>query len=141
MSRARLEEARDLIIAKDYEAARAILNTLPESTTAQQWLEQLADHAPVKRPLPFEAQAAADSGIVTRRAGSAGPRWEYLEVFITNWKEHADNVGYALDTGGQLLTVDDFYTRMLNEYGAEGWELLSESVEPTRVRLLFKRMA
>ncbi|MBZ0291001.1 MAG: DUF4177 domain-containing protein [Anaerolineae bacterium] len=42
----------------------------------------------------------------------------------------------------RFTTVDHFYTRLLNQYGAEGWELVSEDLHGGDVvRLLFKRPA
>lgn len=41
MSRSRLEAARELIRARDYAAARAILRTMPGNPTAQAWLTKL----------------------------------------------------------------------------------------------------
>jgi hypothetical protein len=39
-----------------------------------------------------------------------------------------------------FTTVDHLHTRLLNDYGAEGWELISEVMEGgDLVRLLFKR--
>ncbi|MBZ0291398.1 MAG: hypothetical protein K8L99_02415 [Anaerolineae bacterium] len=41
MSKSRLEAARELIRARDYDAARSILRAMPESPTAQAWLTKL----------------------------------------------------------------------------------------------------
>lgn len=46
MSKAKLKAARDLINELNYDAARAILRTMPDDPTAQQWLAKLARIAP-----------------------------------------------------------------------------------------------
>lgn len=67
-------------------------------------------------------------------------RWEYREIVLKNWQQHMSNIEYALSQGGDKITIEDAYTRLLNESGAEGWEVISEEVLPQQyVRLLMKR--
>jgi len=68
------------------------------------------------------------------------PRWEYREIVVKTWQEHVSNIEYALGEGGEKITIEDAYTRILNENGRQGWEVISEEVLPQQyVRLLMKR--
>ncbi|MEM6529834.1 MAG: hypothetical protein AAF653_16160, partial [Chloroflexota bacterium] len=68
-------------------------------------------------------------------------RWEYREIVVKTWQQHIDNIEYALSEGGEKITIEDAYTKLLNESGEQGWELVSEQVLPQQfVRLLLKRM-
>ncbi|MEO8391496.1 MAG: hypothetical protein ABI700_00750 [Chloroflexota bacterium] len=55
MSDAKLQAAKELIEAKDYSAARGVLLTMPESTTAIKWLAQLDARYPDAPPVPVSA--------------------------------------------------------------------------------------
>lgn len=67
-------------------------------------------------------------------------RWEYREVVLKTWHQHIDNIEYALEQGGEKITIEDAYTKLLNESGAQGWEVVREEVLPQQyVRLLMKR--
>lgn len=52
MSNTRLETARQLIVQRDYEAARAILLTIPNDPTAQKWLRRIEEINPSKAQIP-----------------------------------------------------------------------------------------
>jgi hypothetical protein len=119
MSKSKLAAARELIVDNHIDAARAVLSTMPTNATAQKWLAKLGPAAGVKEN------------------GVAG--WEYLEVYVkASERMPADVVSVMEDR--PVTTVDHFFTRMLNDYGAEGWELVSEVLEGgDYVRLLFKR--
>jgi hypothetical protein len=68
-------------------------------------------------------------------------RWEYREIVLATWEQHMDNIEYALEQGGDKITIEDAYTKLLNDSGADGWELVSEQVLPQQfVRLLMKRL-
>lgn len=68
-------------------------------------------------------------------------RWEYREVVLKDWHQHISNIEYALEQGGEKITIEDAYTKLLNESGAQGWEVVSEEVLPQQyVRLLMKRL-
>ncbi|MEO1439233.1 MAG: hypothetical protein AAFV33_02450 [Chloroflexota bacterium] len=68
-------------------------------------------------------------------------RWEYREIVVKTWQQHIDNIEYALSEGGEKITIEDAYTKLLNESGEQGWELVSEQILPQQyVRLLLKRM-
>lgn len=70
----------------------------------------------------------------------AGMRWEYREIVLKNWHQHVSNIEYALEQGGEKITIEDAYTQLLNESGAQGWEVISEEVLPQQyIRLLLKR--
>lgn len=120
MSREQLEQARQLIIDRDYDAARDILERLPQSRTARKWLANL--------------DGMTEANLT--------PQWEYLEVFVAFWQQHLGNSEYALSQGENgAVSVDDSYTHLLNQYGEDGWELVNEMVLPSQnTRLLFKRM-
>ena len=67
--------------------------------------------------------------------------WEYLEVFVKASERQQADAGIVL-AGQTFTTVEHFYTRKLNELGAQGWELLSEELQGGDFyRLLFKRRA
>ena len=67
-------------------------------------------------------------------------RWEYREIVLKTWHQHLSNIEYALEQGGEKITIEDAYTQLLNENGAEGWEIIREEVLPQQyVRLLMKR--
>jgi hypothetical protein len=119
MSATKLQAARELIVHDHFDAARAVLKTMPASLTAQKWLAKLDEIAPVE---------------------AAVSRWEYLEVFVkANERVPGDMNGVLAEQS--VTTIDHFYTRILNEYGADGWELLSEELNGGDFyRLLFKRL-
>jgi len=93
-----------------------------------------ADDMPIDETadlLPAEDEPAAKGGL---------PRWEYREIVVKTWQQHVDNIEYALGEGGEKITIEDAYTRILNENGRQGWEVISEEVLPQQyVRLLMKR--
>jgi hypothetical protein len=118
MSSVKLQAARELIMDDHFNAARAVLETMPASPTAQKWLVKLEEIAPVEQ---------ISSG------------WEYSEVYVKASERTVNNVG-AVMAERPVTTVDHFYTRLLNEYGMEGWELVSEELQGgDHYRLLFKR--
>ena len=122
MSNVKLDAARELIVDDHMFAARAVLETMPASTTALKWLEKLDEIAPVETP--------QNTGVV---------RWEYLEVFVKAGDRMAADMGAAIEDRA-FTTVENFYTDLLNDYGADGWELLSEELQGGDFyRLLFKR--
>jgi hypothetical protein len=160
MSRQQLEQAHELIIRKQYEEARVILESLQaQSSTARRWLANLDEILQDRR----EAQALGSVGAVADERDSGAmlstssvgtdetliadaftfdgrQRWEYREVVVKMWQQHMSNIDYVLEQGGEQITIDDAYTRLLNENGAEGWEVISEEVLPQQfVRLLMKR--
>lgn len=174
MSRELLERAQNLIVRKEYDAARAILTPLADrSTTARRWLTNLnqltasttdtapavdATEAPASEPSaePSVADATpadelstdtlippeAGESLMTKAEAEAvlGVRWEYREIVLKTWQQHMSNIEYALSQGGEKTTIEDAYTHMLNENGANGWEVISEEVLPQQyVRLLLKR--
>lgn len=119
MSKAKLQAAREFILGEQYEAARAILSTMKASPTAQKWLAKIDEIAPAE--------------------GEIMQPWEYQEIFVKAADQLPQDVAQVIDDH-HFTTVDHFYTRLLNEYGAEGWELISEAQHGGDVvRLLFKR--
>jgi hypothetical protein len=127
-SNIKLEAAREFILGNDYDTARTILHTLQSaSPTAQKWLAKLDEIAP---------QTVAMNG-----SASTMHSWEYLEVYVkASDKLPAVDFASVLDEQ-ELTTVNHFYTRLLNDYGAQGWELVSEEQHGGDViRLLFKRV-
>jgi hypothetical protein len=119
MASAKLQAAREFILEEQYETARAILSTMKSSPTAQRWLAKLDEIAPVKE----------------RGMG----QWEYLELFVRASDRTPPDLHNIIEQG-QFTTVEHFYSRLLNDYGAEGWELVTEdSHGGDLVRLLFKR--
>lgn len=126
---AKLQAAREFIIAGQFDVARAMLATMPDSPTAQKWLANLDETAPVRASAPASVEETKVD------------RWEYIEVFVEAEERLPANLENLMD-GKQLTTVDHFYTQILNDYGAQGWELVSEELfGGGHVRLLFKRVA
>lgn len=143
MINVKLEAAREFILTEDYMVARTILNTLQAaSPTAQKWLAKLDEIAP-QTSLPDEiiAPQAAETTVQTNGSTPTMQGWEYLEVYVkASDKLPAVDFASVLDEQ-ELTTVNHFYTRLLNDYGAQGWELVSEEQHGGEViRLLFKRM-
>jgi hypothetical protein len=170
MSRALLEKAQDLILRQAYDEAREILESLQErSSTARRWLanlneleaEQEAAEAqqletvddttmvlaeePTLKASSATEQPTAASGEYQAFAETyqhdARQQWEYREIVLANWNQHMDNIQYALEQGGsEKITVEDAYVRLLNENGAQGWEVIAEEILPQQhIRLLMKR--
>jgi hypothetical protein len=52
MSREKLQEAKSLIQEKRFDEARAILRSMPDDPTAQNWLAKLNEKVPEKMPTP-----------------------------------------------------------------------------------------
>lgn len=116
----RLEAARELILSNQYDVARAILQTLPTSPTAQKWLAKLDEIAPVKE--------------------ATMPQWEYSEIYVKATDKTPMEIDAAL-ADQRYTSVEHFYSRILNEHGANGWELVSEEMQGgDYIRLLFKRV-
>lgn len=125
MSDIKLRAARQLIAEEQTAAARRILETMPSNETARGWLARLKEMT-VDEPEPAAALAGA---------------WEYLEVFVKASERQQADARVVL-AGQTFTTVEHFYTRKLNELGAQGWELLSEELQGGDFyRLLFKRRA
>lgn len=123
MSDIKLRAARQLIAEEQTAAARRILETMPSNETARGWLARLKEMTD-DEPEPAAAPAGA---------------WEYLEVFVKASERQQADARVVL-AGQTFTTVEHFYTRKLNELGAQGWELLSEELQGGDFyRLLFKR--
>ncbi len=123
MSDIKLRAARQLIAEEQTAAARRILETMPSNETARGWLTRLNEMA----------------GDSPEPAASPAGAWEYLEVFVKASERQQADARVVL-AGQTFTTVEHFYTRKLNELGAQGWELLSEELQGGDFyRLLFKR--
>jgi len=119
----KLRAARQLIAEEQTAAARRILETMPSNETARGWLARLNEMAADE-----QEPAAIPAGA-----------WEYLEVFVKASERQQADARVVL-AGQTFTTVEHFYTRKLNELGAQGWELLSEELQGGDFyRLLFKR--
>ena len=137
MSDIKLRAARQLIAEEQTSAARQVLETMPANETAQGWLAKLNEMA-ADAP---ERQVAPERLARQERVGASVTGWEYLEVFVKAGERQQADANVVL-AGQRFTTVDHFYTRKLNELGAEGWELLSEELQGgDYYRLLFKRRA
>ncbi len=122
MSQAKLSAARELILDGQYATARAVLRTMPESPNASRWLAKLDEIAPEQE----EEDEMAN--------------WEYRELIVRTPERRLLDIQTMMnDTQNDLSTVDDFFIRTLNDYGVEGWELVSERQQGDHTRLLFKR--
>lgn len=118
MANVKLQAARQLIMDDHFDAARAVLETMPASPTAQKWLVKLEEISPVIQ---------------------TPPGWEYTEVYVKAAERTLSNVSMVM-AERPVTTVDHFFTRLLNEYGMDGWELVSEELQGgDHYRLLFKR--
>lgn len=125
MSDIKLRAARQLIAEEQTAAARRLLETMPGNETARGWLARLNEMA-ADEPAHTEASVGG---------------WEYLEVFVKASERQQADARVVL-AGQTFTTVEHFYTRKLNELGAQGWELLSEELQGGDFyRLLFKRRA
>ena len=123
MSDIKLRAARQLIAEEQTAAARRILETMPSNETARGWLTRLNEM----------------TGDSPEQAASPAGAWEYLEVFVKASERQQADARVVL-AGQTFTTVEHFYTRKLNELGAQGWELLSEELQGGDFyRLLFKR--
>jgi hypothetical protein len=119
MSNPKLEAAREFILGEDYQVARVILTTMKTSPTAKKWLTKLQEIAPQECTMN---------------------QWEYLEVYVKAVEKIPSDLQAILEDN-HFTTVEHFYSRLLNEYGAQGWELFSEDAHGgDLIRLLFKRM-
>ena len=119
MTSVKLQAARELIVGDHFDAARSVLETMPASNTARKWLNRLGEIAP-----PTD---------------NAMTKWEYLEVYVKTSDRLPADINAVIEDR-PFTTVDHFYTRMLNQYGAEGWELVAEELQGGDFyRLLFKR--
>lgn len=115
----KLQAARELIVGDHFDAARSVLETMPTSNTARKWLNRLGEIAPV-----------TDTTML---------KWEYLEVYVKTSDRLPADINAVIEDR-PFTTVEHFYTRMLNQYGAEGWELVAEELQGGDFyRLLFKR--
>lgn len=119
MSKVRLDAARELILTGHYDAARGVLRTMLDHTTAQEWLARLDEVAPENN-------------------GGAMYGWEYKEVYIRTLERRPLDVLEQLRDNA-MTTVEDFFTQALDQYGAQGWELVNEQQHGDLTRLLFKR--
>ncbi|MAS36139.1 MAG: hypothetical protein CL610_19190 [Anaerolineaceae bacterium] len=128
MSSVKLQAARELIVDDHFEAARAVLNTMPTSPTAKKWLAKLNEIAPAA---PQAADPVEEQESVSH--------WEYLEVYVKASERMLTDFDSVI-AERPVTTVDHFYTRLLNQYGEDGWELVSEELQGgDYYRLLFKR--
>jgi hypothetical protein len=64
MSTSKLQVARELITEKHYEAARALLKTMPDDPTAKRWLTKLDEIAPVTPVKRSRTPLIATGGII-----------------------------------------------------------------------------
>ncbi|MEO0562410.1 MAG: hypothetical protein AAF125_09860 [Chloroflexota bacterium] len=86
--------------------------------------------------------ASGDYSMMTESFTHDGrTRWEYREIVLRNWDQHLSNIEYALEQGsGEKITIEDAYVKLLNENGAQGWEVIAEEILPQQyIRLLMKR--
>ncbi len=119
MSNPKLEAAREFIVSEDYQVARVILTTMKSSPTAKKWLTKLQEIAPQECTMN---------------------QWEYLEVYVKAIEKIPSDLQAILEDNN-FTTVEHFYSRLLNDYGAQGWELFAEDAHGgDLIRLLFKRM-
>ena len=118
MANPKLDAAREFILDEDYHVARVILTTMKSSPTAKKWLAKLSEIAPQECTMN---------------------QWEYLEVYVKAVEKAPSDLQTILDDNN-FTTVEHFYSRLLNDYGAQGWELFAEDAHGgDLIRLLFKR--
>jgi hypothetical protein len=124
MSQAKLQAAKELIQENSYEAARAILKTLPDDATAIKWLAQL-DHlvppVPKTPPLPEKPSVSSTT------------RWEYCAVGTFQHYEKKgrieihDPILIRFSPEGQH-EIQDLSGRgisIIAELGVDGWEMVA----------------
>lgn len=119
MTNPKLVAAREFILDEDYHVARVILHTMKSSPTAKKWLTKLNEIAPQECTMN---------------------QWEYLEVYVKAVQKVPADLQTILDDNN-FTTVEHFYSHLLNDYGAQGWELFAEDAHGgDLIRLLFKRV-
>lgn len=123
MSDAKLQAAKELIQEKAYEAARAILKTLPDDPTAIKWLAQLDQFVP---PTPEPSRQAPIE--------KSSTQWEYCAVGSIKSVE----AKMGVDVGNPLLITftrkganiqslkggETSVAEMIARLGEEGWEMV-----------------
>ena len=144
MSDAKLQAARAYIKFGNYAAAKAILEAMPESQTAQRWLKRLAERATSEEtpqpPFPEKQQG-----------------WEYCVagpfMFLTQdgVRPNYPVVITYTPTGQQVNPIRvgspkeaDVITSQIAQMGLEGWELVAAGnvmLSPSQMghMLYFKR--
>lgn len=111
MSKAKLEAAREMIREKNYAAARAILETMPDNSTALKWLIRLDEIAPIRNA------SRRDNAAEARRNRRRQLRlwrnvWGVFFLFALGW------VCYGLTVSSQAYT--DVATGGISEAGKTG---------------------
>lgn len=119
MSNPKLKVAQDLLQAKEFKAARAILETMPDDPTAQKWLTQLKEVTPAER-LQWEYCEV--------RQHQQGDQWIVFTFFYGSDEVIRENCADPISA--EVVTMS-----MVVELGRDGWEAFS--VEGGRWR--FKR--
>ncbi len=104
MTREKLEQAKKLILEKQYEEARALLRSMPDDPTAQNWLTKLNERAPERLPVPKKSRRPIIAGfLVISVVGLLVLLWVF--VFSGNHKKPEDYTADELQRA--LLTLDD----------------------------------
>jgi hypothetical protein len=90
MSQAKLQAAKELLVAREFQAAKAVLETIRDDPVAVEWLEKIAQLMP---PAPDTLPQAAER-----------ERWEYGDLFAF---AETDSRGLP---NGKIVTVFNRYT-------------------------------
>ncbi len=137
MTRAVLQAARDLLVAREFKAARALLTTIKDDPTAQDWLAKLAAFAP-SEPEPSRAPTRenwefCDLYAYAEMNSRGKPTGKIILVFSAYQPEGVqtarqvrelspiDDEGNYRDIIGEARNFAKAYLAAL---GREGWQLV-----------------
>ncbi len=138
-------------LAEDPGAVMQLSPDAVEEPRVHTLLAERAPEIPLDEGFPMVAQSATEDMPIIEPSdlipvgveapvSTEGSGWEYREIVVKTWQQHMSNIEYALEQGGEKITIEDAYVKLLNETGAQGWEVVREEVLPQQyVRLLMKR--
>ncbi len=138
MAEGKLHTARAYIEAGDYRQAKAILETMPNSYTAQRWLKRIADRIPpTTEPVTMiathrAAEPATQMPFHEPAAERAQQRWEYCALGIMDHDPGDDGAAAEATvliqfspTGEHLVENNLHWATVIAQLGDEGWEMVN----------------
>ncbi len=134
----------DDILSREDEVTSTEATPHTATSTSPSISNELTTSAAVSSDDPYTSptSASGDHDLLSETfTHDARQRWEYREIVLRNWDQHISNIEYALEQGtAEKITIEDAYVRLLNENGAQGWEIIAEEILPQQyIRLLMKR--
>ncbi len=140
MAEGKLHTARAYIEAGDYRQAKAILETMPDSHTAQRWLKRIADRIPPERepePMTMIATHRAAEPVTQMpfhepAAEGVRQRWEYCALGIMEHDPGDDGAAAEATiliqfspTGEHEVENNLHWATVIAQLGDEGWEMVN----------------